>query len=143
MERPLLISRNLKKINHLYTKILSKELALYEMDQHFEALYLLGMQNQPITQNSLAELMQIDKSRMAVIIFVLEKKGLIQVKINPDDRRQHYVNLSSSAKTSIPALEKTIEKINQQAKAGIPEEKLLAFFEVSEMMRQNLLRSES
>lgn len=133
-----LISRNLKKINNLYTKILSKELAPHKLDHHFEALYLLAITDQHVSQNYLAEMMQIDKSRMAIIIFDLEQRGLIQIKINPDDRRQHYVYLSSLAIMAIPEIEKTVKKINDVVEAGIPEEKLHAFFEVSEMMRQNL-----
>ena len=142
MGHPQFISRTLKKINHLYTKILTKELAPYHMDHHFEALHLLAIQNQPITQSNLAELMQIDKSRIATIIFDLEKRGLVQIKINPDDRRQHYIHLSILATTAIPYLEQTVEKINHLAEAGIPEEKLLVFFEVSELMRQNLVNSD-
>jgi DNA-binding MarR family transcriptional regulator len=133
-----LISRNLKKINNLYTKILSKELAPHKLDHHFEALYLLAITDQHVSQNHLAEMMQIDKSRMAIIIFDLEQRGLIQIKINPDDRRQHYVYLSLLAIQAIPEIEKTVKKINDVVEAGIPEEKLHTFFEVSEMMRQNL-----
>ena len=95
-----------------------------------------------MTQNKLAELLQIDKSRTAVIVFDLEKRGLVQIKINPDDRRQHYVSLSSTALTSIPNIELSIEKINQLAEAGIEQQKLSTFFEVSEMIQQNLKKRE-
>jgi DNA-binding MarR family transcriptional regulator len=136
-----LISRNLKQINNLYTKSLSKELSAIQLDDHFEVLFLLSIQEQPVTQNKLAQLLQIDKSRMANIVFYLEKKELITVETNPADRRQHYVYLSSTALPSIPYIEKTIKKINQLAETGIAEEKLNVFFEVSEMIRQNLVNN--
>ena len=140
MKSVQLISQRLRKINHLYTKMISKELSPFELDHHFEVLLALATQESPVTQNKLAELLQIDKSRMAVIIFELEKRGLIQIKINPEDRRQHYVSLSPSAVTSLPHIELSIEKVNQLAEAGIEQQKLLTFFEVSEMIQQNLIK---
>jgi DNA-binding MarR family transcriptional regulator len=134
-----LISQSLKKINYLYSKMLSKELSAFKLDHHFEALLVLATQEKPVTQNKLAELLQIDKSRTAVIVFDLEKRGLIQIQVNPNDRRQHYVSLSSTALTSIPHIEITIGKINQLAEAGIEQQKLSTFYEVSEMMQKNLL----
>jgi DNA-binding MarR family transcriptional regulator len=138
MKSVQLISHGLRRINYLYNKKLSKELSAFELDHHFEVLLVLATQEKPVTQNKLAELLQIDKSRTAVIVFDLEKRGLVQIKINPDDRRQHYVSLSSSALTSIPHIEVSIEKINQLAEAGIEQQKLSTFFEVSEMIQQNL-----
>jgi DNA-binding MarR family transcriptional regulator len=140
MKSVQLISHGLRRINHLYNKMLTKELSAFELDHHFEVLLVLATQKKPITQNKLAELLQIDKSRTAVIVFDLEKRGLIQIKINPDDRRQHYVSLSPSAITSIPHIQISIERINQLAEAGIEEQKLNTFFEVSEMIQQNLVK---
>jgi DNA-binding MarR family transcriptional regulator len=142
MKSVQLISHRLKKINHLYTKMLSKELSTFELDHHFEVLLVLAKQEKAITQNMLSGLLQIDKSRTAVIVFDLEKRGLIQITINPDDRRQHYVSLSPSAKISIPQIENSVQKINQLAEAGITQQKLLTFFEVSEMIQQNLVKQD-
>jgi DNA-binding MarR family transcriptional regulator len=140
MKSVQLISQRLKKINHLYTKMISKELSAFKLGHHFEVLLALATQEKPVTQNKLAELLQIDKSRTAVIVFELEKRGLVQININPDDRRQHYVSLSQSAVSSIPHIEISVEKINQLAGAGIERQKLLTFFEVSEMIQQNLAK---
>ena len=140
MKSVQLISQRLKKINHLYTKMISKELSAFELGHHFEVLLALAAQENPVTQNKLAELLQIDKSRTAVIVFELEKRGLVQININPDDRRQHYVSLSPSAINSLPHIEISVEKINRLAGAGIERQKLLTFFEVSEMIQQNLVK---
>jgi DNA-binding MarR family transcriptional regulator len=140
MESVQLISHRLRRINYLYNKMLSKELSVFKLDHHFEVLMVLATQETPVTQNKLTELLQIDKSRTAVIVFDLEKRGLVQIKINPNDRRQHYVSLSPSALTSIPHIEVTIQKINQLAEAGIEQQKLSTFFEVSQMIQQNLVK---
>ena|ERR1700744_1584864 len=140
MKKVQLISKNLRQINLLYKKILASELSVYELDQHYEVLWALSNYEEPITQNKLAELLQIDKSRMVNIIFYLEQKELILIKRNPADRREHYVYLSPSAKKSVQHIEHTIDKINKLAEDGIEEEKLNTFFEVSEMIQRNLLK---
>lgn len=140
MKNVQLISKRLKKINYLYTKMILNELSPFELDHHFEALLTLAVEEKQITQNRLSELLQIDKSRTAVIVFDLEKRGLIQISINPHDRRQHYLSLSPLALSSIPHIELSIEKINELAEAGIEQQKLMTFFEVSEMIQHNLVK---
>lgn len=140
MKNIQLISKRLKKINYLYTKMILKELSPFELDHHFEALLTLAVEEKQITQNRLSELLQIDKSRTAVIVFELEKRGLISVNVNPDDRRQHYISLSALAISSIPHIKLSVEKINELAEAGIEQQKLTTFFEVSEMIQNNLTK---
>jgi len=140
MKNVQLISKRLKKINYLYTKMILNELSPFELDHHFEALLTLAVEEKQITQNKLSELLQIDKSRTAVIVFDLEQRGLIQISINPDDRRQHYLSLSPLALSSIPHIELSVEKINELAGAGIEQQKLMTFFEVSEMIQHNLVK---
>src|SRR5438067_2283098 len=97
MKNVQLISKRLKKINYLYTKMIISELSPFELDHHFEALLTLAIEGKQITQNRLSELLQIDKSRTAVIVFDLEKRGLISINITPEDRRRHYISLSPLA----------------------------------------------
>jgi DNA-binding MarR family transcriptional regulator len=138
MERVQLLSRNLRGIKQLYNKTLRRELSSHGLDMHFEALLVLSEQEKPVTQNMLAELLQMDKSRIVSIVYDLKKKNLITIKTNPADRRQHYISLSSKAREAIPVIEETVKKVNELVNAGISDEKLLAFFEVSGMMKKNL-----
>ncbi len=140
MKHVQLISRSLRQINNLYKKMLTKELSAFELDHHFEALLMLAIQERPVTQNQLAELLQVDKSRVVSIISYLEQRNLIHIERNPADRREHYVHLSPHAVSSIPYIERSVEKINELAEFGIEHEKLATFFEVSEMIQQNLLK---
>src|SRR3569623_980942 len=102
MEQELLLSKTLRRVKQLYHKILLRELAIRDLDQHFEALLVLSEQEKPITQNTLAELLQMDKSRIVSIVYDLGKKHLIISKTNPAYRRQHYISLSAKAKAAIP-----------------------------------------
>jgi len=138
MERVQLLSLNLRGIKQLYNKTLRRELAAHGLDLHFEALLVLSEQEKPVTQNMLAELLQMDKSRIVSIVYDLKKKHLITSKTNPSDRREHYISLSGKAKEAIPIIEGAIKKVNGMVNAGINNEKLQAFFEVSCMMRKNL-----
>jgi DNA-binding MarR family transcriptional regulator len=143
MEHVQLLSRNLRKVKQLYNKLLLRELAAHDLDQHYEALLILAEQDKPITQNMLAELLQMDKSRIVSIVYALGKKKLIISKTNPADRREHYISLSAKARAAIPVIESVIRKVNELANAGLTDEKLSTFFEVSAMMHQNLLQNTS
>src|SRR5476651_532459 len=138
MKHVQLISQKLKQINHLYKKILINELSAMELDQHFEVLLTLSTHDEPLTQNKLAGLLQIDKSRMANMVFYLEQRNMVYTQLNPADRREHHVFLSSSAHASAQQIAQIIEKLNSLAEAGIASEKLRTFFEVSELIEQNL-----
>ena len=140
MEQVQLLSRNLRRVKQLYNRILLRELAAHNLDQHFEALLALSEQDKPVTQNMLAELLQMDKSRIVSIVYDLGKRNLIIIKTNPADRREHYITLSAKGKGAIPVIENTIAKVNELANTGISEEKLLAFFEASAAMHQNLAK---
>jgi len=120
--------------------MLTKELSAFQLDHHFEALLMLAIQDRPVTQNQLAELLQVDKSRVVSIIAYLEQRNLITIEKNPADRREHYIHLSPDAVSSIPHIERSVEKINELAEFGIEHEKLATFFEVSELIQQNLLK---
>jgi hypothetical protein len=61
MKRSQPISRNLRQIDYLYTKRLTSELSAIRVNNHFEVLLILAKQEQPLTQNQLAMLLQIDK----------------------------------------------------------------------------------
>ncbi|WP_184545397.1 MarR family winged helix-turn-helix transcriptional regulator [Mucilaginibacter sp. FT3.2] len=139
MKRAQFISRSLRQIDYLYNRNLSRELSSIQVNHHYEVLLILAKHQQPITQNELAGLLHVDKSRMANIIFYLTEKQLVTIKRNPADKRQHYVFLSADARLYIPFIETKIEQINELAEAGISEEKLNIFFEVSEAIRQNLV----
>jgi DNA-binding MarR family transcriptional regulator len=91
MKHVQLISRSLRQINNLYKKMLTKELSAFQLDHHFEALLMLAIQDRPVTQNQLAELLQVDKSRVVSIIAYLEQRNLITIEKNPADRREHYI----------------------------------------------------
>ena len=104
---------------------------------------MLAKQQKPITQNQLAELLHIDKSRVAHIIFSMEESKIVLVKTNPADRRQHLISLSPSALKSIPYIEQKVMEINELANTGISEEKLIVFTEVAEAMMQNLTKNKT
>jgi DNA-binding MarR family transcriptional regulator len=140
MENIHLLSQNLRLINYFYTRNLTRELSAIQADPHAEILLMLAKQTQPVAQNQLAELLHIDKSRVANIIFSMEEKGIVIVKTNPADRRQHLISLSPDALQSIPYIEMKVQQVNAMANMGISEEKIAIFIEVVEAMMQNLVR---
>ena len=139
MKNTELLSQNLRLINYLYTRNLARELSSIRANHHFEVLLILAKQQEPITQNQLAELLHIDKSRVAHIISAMEESKIVEVRNNPADRRQHLISLSANALKSIPYIEQKVMEINELVNTGISEEKVLVFTEVAEAMMQNLI----
>lgn len=140
MKNTELLSQNLRLINYFYTRNLARELSSVRLNHHFEVLLTLAKQQAPITQNQLAELLHIDKSRVAHIIFSMEESEIVIVKTNPADKRQHLISLSPHALKSVPYVEMKVREVNEMAKTGISEEKLMVFIEVAETMMQNLTK---
>jgi DNA-binding MarR family transcriptional regulator len=141
MKNVQLLSQKLRLISYFYNRNLARELAQIKVNHHFEMLLILAQQDQPVTQSQLADLLHIDKSRIANIVFALEEKKMVIVKTGKDDRRRHYVSLSPDALQFIPYIEKKVQEVNEQANNGISEQKLNIFLEVSEIIMQNLLKS--
>ena len=65
--------------------------------------------NEPLTQDELSTILVIDKAATARALEHLEKKGIVQRKINPQNRRQKLVTVTPKAR----ALEKPLFDILQ------------------------------
>lgn len=67
--------------------------------------------NRPgITQQELAGLAQIDPSSMVAVLDGLEERGLLERRINPDDRRRRAVHLTAGGERELEALQREAQK---------------------------------
>ncbi|MCR8558311.1 MarR family transcriptional regulator [Mucilaginibacter sp. BJC16-A38] len=132
------ISKSLKHASLLYNKLLYQQLAGMGLDNYAEILLIISDSEQPLSQNQLAELFQIDKSRMVNILFKLSQNDFITIKQDPDDRRRHNIYLTPKARKIIPEIENILNNTTTMASNGIPSEKLDCCIDVLEIMRKNL-----
>jgi DNA-binding MarR family transcriptional regulator len=123
----------------LYEQVLKKQLSNIGLDNHGDILLVISEENYPLSQNQLAQIVQIDKYRMVNIVAKLSQKGLININKNPLDRREHYVYLTSKAEKIIPELRNMTDRTLRLLQEGIPQKDLNTCFEVLRTINSNLL----
>ncbi|MES2680902.1 MAG: MarR family winged helix-turn-helix transcriptional regulator [Bacteroidota bacterium] len=80
-------------MSKLYYGVLSKSLESLDIDRYFSILYFLN-ENNGCTQQCICNHLAIDKTAMVKVIDSLIAAGYIEKKINPADRREHFVFLT-------------------------------------------------
>lgn len=88
-----------------YYGVLSKTLEHLDVDRYYSILYFLN-ENDGCTQQHICNNLAIDKTAMVKVIDCLIKMGMVQRKINPDDRRQQLIILTKKG------IKQTVEVVN-------------------------------
>jgi DNA-binding MarR family transcriptional regulator len=73
----------------------------------FGVLTLIGA-NTGLTQSALAKAVGIERSTMVAVLDGLERRGLIERRPSPNDRRSHALVLSSTGTTLLAELRKLV-----------------------------------
>jgi len=133
-----LLSQNLRLISKLYARLLSLEVPALDSQAHFSAMLALAEQATPITQNQLAEILKIDKSRGAFVVLALLKANLIEIEVNSADRREHLVRLSAGGIDMAKVILEKVKYIDDLSKTGISPNDLALFYNVSQKIERNL-----
>ena len=98
--------------------------------------------NKDISQKELEKVLGIRKSTMSGILDTMEKRNIIKRISSDIDRRSKIIKLSDE---NIKHHKKVVEKmrlVNDIIVKDIPSEKLDIFFEVLDMMRENMNKEE-
>ena len=104
--------------------------------------YLMDNINKDISQKELENVLGIRKSTMSGILDTMEKRNIIKRISSDIDRRSKIIKLSDE---NIKHHKKVVEKmrlVNDIIVKDIPSEKLDIFFEVLDMMRENMNKEE-
>lgn len=135
----ILLSKELRRLSKLYTKAIAKELPVPHTEYLAELMLILSTREQGITQKELTKYMQVDKSRMVVMIEELNKLEYVFIEKNPADRREHFVYLTEQGQQLVPGIQKAIDKVNQQIRRKLDPAGLRQFYVTISQMEQNLL----
>lgn len=133
-----LLSKSLQRLSKLYIRSIAKELPGFQIDYKLDVILLLASRKGHITQKEMAEMLQIDKSRMAVVIEGLNKSNYIYTEKNPVDRREHFVFLTDTGKDIVPVIQAGIEKVNNQINQHLDKQHLDYFYSTLQQMELNL-----
>ena len=102
-----------------YFGALSKKMEQYGVDRHFSTLVAIDHAEQKCTQQYLSDFLNLDKVSMVRILDYLVARKMITRAVNPDDRREHLIQLTPQAKKIMPQIHNGIKEMNSIAFKGV------------------------
>ncbi len=102
-----------------YFGALSKKMEHLGVDRHFSTLVAIDNAKQKCTQQYLSDLLDFDKVSMVRILDYLVAKKMITRTVNPQDRREHLIQLTLKAEKIMPAIHHGIKEMNLKALKGL------------------------
>ena len=125
-------------LSKLYYGVLSKNLEKLDTERYFTILYYIQNNNGYCCQQNICDSLYIDKTAMVKILDYLTKSGFIERKVNPKDRRQHYISLSKKGKIQTKEITKSFAIIDKQMFNDISEKDKNIFKTVLKQLTENL-----
>lgn len=125
-------------LSKLYYGILSKSLEKLDTDRYYAILNYIQNNNGCCCQQNICDSLYIDKTAMVKILDTLSKSGLIERKVNPNDRRQHYILLSKKGEKQTKEITKTLLGIKKQMFANVSDKDKQTFMNVLDEVTENL-----
>jgi DNA-binding MarR family transcriptional regulator len=135
------LSRRLRFIASLYTNRLAQQLSFAGINRYFDVLLILSSNPAPVTQNKLADLMNLDKSRMVAIINYLQQNGYVTVERNPADRREHLIKLSEKGLEIIPEIKIAVKNNNEKLSCSLTDADICTCLRTLSIIEGNLKKS--
>ncbi|WP_432327767.1 MarR family winged helix-turn-helix transcriptional regulator [Mucilaginibacter sp. P25] len=135
----LMISKQLRKLKNRYAQSVLKEIPGKPGEYLIDIITILSSATQPQTQKMIAELLELDKSRIAVIIDALNTKGYTYTSLNPADRREHFVFLTKKGQAMQPLVQAAIDKVNETLYKGMTTDQILQFEGLLVRLNNNLV----
>lgn len=134
-----LLSKSLRRLSRLYSRAIVKVLPDLQLEHYAEIILLLASTDHTLTQKELAELFQVDKSRIAVLIDGMTRNGFVYTEQNSADRRAHFVYLTGKGKESVPKIQEAIDEVNRMISQQLDKTHLEYFYATLFQMQSNLV----
>jgi DNA-binding MarR family transcriptional regulator len=133
-----LLSKSLRRLSRLYGQALINAIPELHLENDADILLLLASSTARPTQKEISEILQIDKSRVAILIEGLKHKGLIYTERNHADRREHFVFLTDKGITILPKIQQAIDQVNVTMSRELKDETLACFYKTLLQIQNNL-----
>lgn len=135
-ELPLWLQLN--KVSRKYMEALAIRLGHLGIRRHYFLLVAIGEGKGTLTQQQLADLLEVDKVAMVGILDSLSKSGFVKRTPSRADRRKHLIVLTAKAERALPEIKKVIRELNLRALSGMPGSYAARFASVLLTMRAEL-----
>lgn len=120
-----------------YFGSLSAQLNDLDLERYYFVLTLIS-RHKNISQQALADCIDVDKANMVRILDYLADKGYIKRKVNPKDRREHIITPTKKAEKIATRLSDTFKGVNAEALKGFTKTESKQFFHMMERVFENL-----
>jgi MarR family transcriptional regulator for hemolysin len=132
------LGKHLSIVTKLYVGVLTKNLGHLVVERHFSILILIEKNKGKCTQQYLSDALYIDKASMVRIIDDFVKKNILKRTVNPSDRREHWIELTSKGKKTVPEIIKGVKDLNATALKGLSKKQTNDFFATLKAIGNNL-----
>lgn len=135
------LGRTLANLGKSYFGALTKKLELLDIDRHFSVLLLIESREnsgKSCCQQFIADALQTDKVSMVRMVDYLIDNKYISKSLNPNDRREYFLKLTSKAKKELPKIKKSINELNKIVFKGLKKDEVQAFYNAIAVMESNL-----
>jgi MarR family transcriptional regulator, transcriptional regulator for hemolysin len=126
-------------LSKLYYGALSKSLEKLEIDRYYSVLFFLYDHNGS-SQQTICDNLQIDKTAMVKVkvLDYLSKAGFIERKVNPEDRREHFIYLSKNGEKQTKQIVRSFKFIDEKALGELNESDSKLFIKLLTKVCDNL-----
>ena len=135
--RPL--NRLLISLTKKYLSVFSQQTSGLDIDRYQYVLVLIEDNNEMLSQQALAEKLEVDKSYVVSIVNYLVSNGYVKREKNEDDRREQLIKLTEKAKAVTPKIRSVIARLNNRALENLTEQQIHTFIEVLNQIEGNLV----
>jgi len=124
-------------LSKLYYGVLTKTLEDLDIERYFSILYFLN-ENNGCNQQCICNRLAIDKTAMVKVIDYLIKADYIERKVNPDDRREHFIFLTKKGQKRTDEVVKSFHAIDENIFSSISKNDKATFIHVLDCLSENL-----
>ena len=118
VELPLWLQMD--KVSHRYLAALSVRLGHLGIQRHYFLLQVIGNGQGKLTQQALADILEIDKVSMVGILDYLVDCGFAVRKVGKRDRRERRISLTPKGVKALPEIGRGIAELNRRALGALP-----------------------
>jgi len=105
----------------LYYGVLSKNLESLDIERYYSILYFLHTNN-GCSQQWICNNLAIDKTAMVKVMDYLIEADYVRRKVNPDDRREHFVVLTKKGMKRTEEIVKSFNAIDRDLFSSVSKE---------------------
>jgi len=128
---------------HQYFARLQEKLEHLDITHWFYVLLTIEEAQGKLSQQELADRLNLDKVAMTRALDHLGERGYIERCDCAGDRRKHLIKLTSKARPTVKVIRKAYEELNDEALAGLKKAERTTFMEQLMVMVENLRPEEA